>query len=302
MTLPAMALEPVVPYSHVTVLRSEVVRSLDPAPGEVVVDCTLGGGGHAEAVLEAFPGVRLVGFDRDPAAIAAATARLARFGERVLLLRSAFSRVAARLLERGEGPVAALIADLGLSSTQLDDPARGMSFRAEGPLDMRMDPDAEVTALDLIQRLGQDELADLIYQLGEEKRSRRIASCIRQACRAGELRTTLDLRRAIVRAVGPRRVGGIDPATRTFQALRIAVNAELEELEALLAAAPGLLRPGGVAVVVSFHSLEDRLVKRAFCRREVWQRLTPKPLVATPAEQAENPRSRSAKLRAASRL
>lgn len=302
MTLPAMALEPTIPYSHVTVMRSEVVRSLDPAPGETVIDCTLGGGGHAEAVLEAFPGVRVLGIDRDPAAIAAASARLARFGERVVLVRSTFSEVAARRAERGEGPVAALVADLGLSSAQLDDPTRGMSFRADGPLDMRMDPDAEVTALDLVQRLGQDELADLIYQLGEEKRSRRIASCIRQASRAGELQSTLDLRRAIVRAVGPRRVGGIDPATRTFQALRIAVNAELTELAALLAAAPALLRPGGVAVVVSFHSLEDRLVKRAFAVRETWQRLTPKPLVATAAEQAENPRARSAKLRAASRL
>ncbi len=302
MTLPAMALEPGIPYSHVTVMRSEVVRTLDPAPGETVIDCTLGGGGHAEAVLESFAGVRLLGIDRDPAAIAAASARLARFGDRVTLVHSTFSEVAARLAERGEGPVAALVADLGLSSAQLDDPTRGMSFRADGPLDMRMDPDAEVTALDLIQRLGQDQLADLIYQLGEEKRSRRIASCIRQAARAGELATTLDLRRAIVRAVGPRRVGGIDPATRTFQALRIAVNAELLELEALLAAAPALLRPGGVAVVVSFHSLEDRLVKRAFAVRETWQRLTPKPLVATAAEQAENPRARSAKLRAASRL
>lgn len=302
MTMPAMVLEPSVPYSHVTVMRSEVVRSLDPSPGETVVDCTLGGGGHTEAILDAFPGIRVVAFDRDPAAVAAAGRRLARFGDRVVLVRSTFSDVVARLADAAYLPVAGLVADLGLSSAQIEDPSRGMSFRAEGPIDMRMDPDADLTALDLIDRLAQDELADLIYQLGDEKRSRRISSCIRQAHLAGELRTTLDLRRAIVRAVGPRRVGGIDPATRTFQALRIAVNSELRELEALLAAAPQVLRPGGVAVIVSFHSLEDRLVKRAFLHREVWQRLTRKPLLATAAEQAENPRSRSAKLRAASRL
>ncbi|MBN2195421.1 MAG: 16S rRNA (cytosine(1402)-N(4))-methyltransferase RsmH [Polyangiaceae bacterium] len=300
--MPAMVLEPSVPYSHVTVMRSEVVRSLDPSPGETVVDCTLGGGGHTEAILDAFPGIRVVAFDRDPAAVAAAGRRLARFGDRVVLVRSTFSDVVARLADAAYLPVAGLVADLGLSSAQIEDPSRGMSFRAEGPIDMRMDPDADLTALDLIDRLAQDELADLIYQLGDEKRSRRISSCIRQAHLAGELRTTLDLRRAIVRAVGPRRVGGIDPATRTFQALRIAVNSELRELEALLAAAPQVLRPGGVAVIVSFHSLEDRLVKRAFLHREVWQRLTRKPLLATAAEQAENPRSRSAKLRAASRL
>lgn len=302
MTMPAMVLEPTVPYAHVTVMRAEVVRSLDPAPGEVVVDCTLGGGGHSEAILEAFPGVRVVGLDRDPAALAAAGARLARFGDRVRLLRSSFAEGLAGLPALGLGPIAGLVADLGLSSAQLEDPSRGMSFRSAGPIDMRMDPDADQTALELIERLEQDELADLIYQLGEEKRSRRIASCILQALRAGELHTTLDLRRAIVRAVGPRRVGGIDPATRTFQALRIAVNGELRELEALLELAPSVLRPGGVAVLISFHSLEDRLVKRAFLRPEVWQRLTRKPLVALPVEQAENPRARSAKLRAASRL
>jgi 16S rRNA (cytosine1402-N4)-methyltransferase len=302
MTSAAMVLNPTEPYSHVTVLRAEVVRSFDPAPGEQIVDCTLGGGGHTEALLEAFPTARVLGLDRDPAALEASAARLARFGDRVRLVRSAFSELPHRLAELGVGPVAGIVADLGLSSAQLDDAERGMSFRTSGPIDMRMDPDADLTALELIDRLGQDELADLIYQLGEEKRSRRIASCIRQAHRAGELKTTLDLRRAVVRAVGPRRVGGIDPATRTFQALRIAVNSELNELDSLLGAAPALLRPGGVAVLVSFHSLEDRLVKRAFLRREVWQRLTPKPLVASAAEQAENPRSRSAKLRAASRL
>jgi 16S rRNA (cytosine1402-N4)-methyltransferase len=154
----------------------------------------------------------------------------------------------------------------------------------------------------MIERLDSDELADVIYELGEERRSRRVARCIKQALAQGELETTLDLRRAVVRAVGPRRIGGIDPATRTFQALRIAVNAELDQLRALLAALPRLIGPGGVAAIMSFHSLEDRLVKRAFLERETWQRLTPKPVVASDAEQSTNPRARSAKLRAARRV
>jgi 16S rRNA (cytosine1402-N4)-methyltransferase len=186
-----------------------------------------------------------------------------------------------------------------VSSPQVDDPSRGMSFRTEGPLDMRMGDLGGETALELIERLDGDELANIIYQYGDERRSRRIARCIMQALGAGELRTTLDLRRAVVRAVGPARIGGVDPATRTFQALRIAVNRELDELSALLANAPGLLAPGGALAIISFHSLEDRLVKRAFLDRAVWQRRTVKPLVPDRAETEQNPRSRSAKLRAA---
>jgi 16S rRNA (cytosine1402-N4)-methyltransferase len=158
------------------------------------------------------------------------------------------------------------------------------------------------TALELIERLDTSELADIIYQYGDERRSRRIARCIQQALQAGELKTTLDLRRAVVRAVGPARIGGIDPATRTFQALRIAVNHELEELEALLEMSPRLLAPGGVLAVISFHSLEDRLVKRAFLEAGTWQRLTTKPIMASRAEAEQNPRSRSAKLRAAKKV
>jgi 16S rRNA (cytosine1402-N4)-methyltransferase len=165
-----------------------------------------------------------------------------------------------------------------------------------------MDPEGQQTALDLIARLKQDELADVIYQMGDERRSRRIARCIKQALVNGELVTTLDLRRAVVKAVGPRRVGNIDPATRTFQALRIAVNRELEQLEKLLGAAAEMVRSGGTAAFISFHSLEDRMVKRAFLQRELWQRINPKPLVPTESEQSKNPRSRSAKLRAATRL
>lgn len=301
MTMTAIALDPPPTYTHTTVLRSEVVVALAPAPAQVFVDCTLGGGGHTEAILEAAPDTRVIGIDRDPAAIAAASERLERFGDRVVYVRCSFDELELRLRDRGITAVDGLIADLGVSSPQLDDPERGMSFRSEGPIDMRMDPDHGETALELIARLSQDGLADLIFQLGDERRSRRIARCIKQSLAARELVTTLDLRRAVVRAVGPRRVGNIDPATRTFQALRIAVNRELEQLEAVLEAASVMVRPGGTAAFISFHSLEDRMVKRSFQNRDLWQRLTPKPQVPTSDEQAKNPRSRSAKLRAARR-
>jgi 16S rRNA (cytosine1402-N4)-methyltransferase len=191
-----------------------------------------------------------------------------------------------------------LVADLGVSSPQLEDPERGMSFRREGPLDMRMDPETGATALELLDQLSDDELANVIYRFGDERRSRRIARSIRKALAARELRTTLDLRRAIVRAVGPARVGGVDPATRTFQALRIAVNRELEELERLLGALPDIVAPGAVVVMISFHSLEDRLVKRAFATPG-WSPLTKKPVLPSDEEHAQNPRARSAKMRAA---
>ena len=166
---------------------------------------------------------------------------------------------------------------------------------------MRMDPESGETALELIDRLSDDELADVIFQYGDERRSRRIARSIKKALASGELKTTLDLRRATVRAVGPARVGGVDPATRTFQALRIAVNRELQELEALLASLGDVVAEGGVAAIISFHSLEDRLVKRAF-QSAGWQRLTKKPVMASDDEQQQNARSRSAKLRAARRI
>ena len=299
MTMPAY--QPPSDFHHLTVLREETIGALELAPGGVYVDVTLGAGGHSEAILSAHPDVRVIGFDRDPQAIRAAAERLAPFGDRATLVQSRFSRIEEELAGLGMPFIDGLVADLGVSSPQLDEAERGMSFRREGPLDMRMDPTQGETAADLIVRLSQDELADVIYTLGEERRSRRIARCIKQALDAGELATTTDLRRAIVRAVGPRRVGGIDPATRTFQGLRLAVNRELEELGALLGAMGRVIRPGGVAALISFHSLEDRLVKRAFLDREVWQRLVKKPLIATELEQSENPRSRSAKLRTARR-
>jgi 16S rRNA (cytosine1402-N4)-methyltransferase len=244
----------------------------------------------------------VVAIDQDQRALEAARARLERFGGAVRFVHGRFSEIAEHLTAAGLTWVDGIVADLGISSNQLDDPSRGMSFRNEGPLDMRMGDLAGETAIELIERLDTDELADIIYHYGDERRSRRIARCIQQALRAGELKTTLDLRRAVVRAVGPARIGGIDPATRTFQALRIAVNHELEELEALLASAPRLLSPGGVLAIVSFHSLEDRLVKRAFLEAGTWQRLTTKPIVASRAETEQNPRSRSAKLRAARKV
>ena len=293
--------EATVAFEHATVMKAEVVGALAPRAG-TFVDVTLGGGGHAEAILEASEDARVIGFDRDPSALEASRARLARFEGRVTFVHSAFGAIAEKLAELGVGAVQGLCADLGVSSPQLDDPTRGMSFRHEGPLDMRMDSSAGETALDLVARLSESELADVIYQWGDERRSRRIARHVKRALEAGELHTTLDLRRAIVRAVGPVRIGGVDPATRTFQALRIAVNDELGEVARLLAALPDVIAPGGVAAIISFHSLEDRLVKHAFQDKGAWAPLTKKPLVAADDEVATNARSRSAKLRAARRL
>jgi 16S rRNA (cytosine1402-N4)-methyltransferase len=286
-------------FGHTTVLLEEAVAALEPREGGVYVDATVGGGGHTEALLSAAPGIRVIGIDQDLRAIEAARQRLAHFGDALTLVQGRFSEHLERV---GLREVDGILADLGVSSPQLDDPSRGMSFRTEGPIDMRMgDLDGE-TALELIERLDGDELANIIYEFGDERRSRRIARCIQQALHAGELRTTLDLRRAVVRAVGPARIGGVDPATRTFQALRIAVNRELDELTALLAGAPAWLAPGGTLAIISFHSLEDRLVKRAFLDREVWQRRTVKPMIPGRVETEQNPRSRSAKLRAASKV
>jgi len=289
-------------FVHATVMKTEVTEALAPRAG-IYVDATVGGGGHSEAILEAHGESRVVALDRDQIALDAARSRLERFGDRVTFVKTPFGRIAEALDELRIEQVAGICADLGVSSPQLDDAARGMSFRREGPIDMRMDPsEGEETALELIERLSDDQLADVIFQYGDERRSRRIARSVKRALGDNQLITTLDLRRAIVRAVGPVRVGGVDPATRTFQALRIAVNRELEELEELIAALPRLVEPGGVAAILSFHSLEDRLVKRAFHAKDTWQPLTKKPLVATDEEGASNPRSRSAKLRAARRL
>ncbi len=288
-------------FAHATVMMREVIAALAPESGGVYVDVTLGGGGHTEAICEASPDARVIAIDRDLVAIEAARARLARFADRVTIVHSSFGEIRNVLAELGVSQVSGICADLGVSSPQIDDAGRGMSFRHEGPIDMRMDQNHGETALELIARMTDDDLANVIYNYGDERRSRRIARSIKRAYGDNELRTTLDLRRAIVRAVGPVRVGGVDPATRAFQALRIAVNRELEELEQLIAALPELVQDGGVAAIISFHSLEDRPVKRAFQDRDTWTPLTKKPQLAGDEERAENPRSRSAKLRAARR-
>jgi 16S rRNA (cytosine1402-N4)-methyltransferase len=284
---------------HISVMASEVVRLMQPAGG-VFLDVTLGAAGHTSALLEA-GAASVIGLDRDPRALELARARLEPFGERALVRHSSFSRFGEVLDLLGITEVDGILADLGVSSMQLDEAHRGMSFRTEGPLDMRMDTTRGETALELIARVDDEELTEIIARLGEERRARRVARCIKQELELGKLETTLDLRRAVVRAVGPARVNGVDPATKTFQALRMAVNRELFELEALLASAAERLRIGGRFAVISFHSLEDRMVKRAL-QDGPWESLTRKPLVAGEAELAENPRARSAKLRVARRI
>lgn len=294
------------PAAHVTVMKHEVADALAAGAAEVerpiFVDCTLGFGGHTEALLESARGARVISFDRDPIARESSQKRLARFGERLTIVAAPFSALQEQLAALGIQQVHGICADLGVSSPQLDDPERGMSFRREGPIDMRMDPTSGETALEMIGRLEDDQLANVIFEFGEERRSRRIARKIKQAYAAGDLRTTLDLRRAIVAAVGPVRVGGVDPATRTFQGLRIAVNQELQELTDLPETLPRVLAVNGHAAILSFHSLEDRLVKRAFKERAIWDPLTKKPQTPREEEELENPRARSAKLRVASRV
>lgn len=288
-------------FPHAPVLLREILEALSPRSAGAYADATVGGGGHAEAILEASaPDGRLIGLDRDPAALEAARVRLVRFGSRAQLFHAPFAELAQVLSEAGVGRVHGLVADLGVSSPQLERADRGFSFARSGPLDMRMDPSSGETAAELVARLPEAELADVIYGLGEERKSRAVARAIKRAVVEDAMNTTDDLRRAVVRAIGPRR-GRIDPATRTFQALRLAVNAELEQLESLLRSLPDLLEDGGIAAIISFHSLEDRRVKHAFRDDPRLERLTKKPLVPTDEERTTNPRARSAKLRIARR-
>jgi len=290
-------------FVHETVLPDATVDAVAPRPGGFYVDVTVGGGGHTARLLErSAPDGRVLGFDRDERALAAARERLAAHTGRVDFVHAPFGALRAALAERGIAHVDGLVADLGVSSPQLDDATRGFSFMRGGPLDMRMDGSRGETAAELVARLDEDELADVLFEYGEERRSRPIARSIKRAQGEGHLETTDDLRRAVVRVLGPRRQGGSDPATRTFQALRIAVNDELGELRALLEALPEVLADGAVAAIISFHSLEDRLVKHAFRDDARLAPLTKRPLVADDAENARNPRARSAKLRAARRV
>jgi len=268
----------------------------------VYVDATLGGGGHAEAILRAsrLHG-RVVGLDRDAEAIRRASKRLADFEDRLELVQGSFADLGAHLDELGLADVDGIIADLGLSSDQLGDPERGFAFATDGPLDMRFDTTEGPTAADLVNELPEDQLADLLWEYGDERRSRAIA---RRIVDRRPIRTTRELRRAVVSVLGPRR-RGIDPATRTFQALRIAINQELAALSLFLEQAPDRLRLGGRVIVISYHSLEDRAVKHSFrarARDPRYHVLTKKPVVADAASVADNPRARSAKLRALERV
>lgn len=291
-------------FVHEPVLLDEVVRALEPRSGGVYLDVTVGGGGHAEALLRASaPDGTLIGIDRDPRAREAAARRLAPFGPRARIRAGTMRQARDILRAEGFEVVHGVLADLGVSSAQIEDPSRGMSFRIEGPLDMRMDPQSPVTAWDLVRQYSERELADVIYRYGEERASRPIAREIKLAIARGEMNTTTDLARAVYRVLGPPRPGrGIDPATRTFQALRIAVNDELGELQALLDALPDLLADRGRVAVIAFHSLEDRMVKHAFRGNPALRVITKKPIVPTDEEIRRNPRARSAKLRVAERL
>ena len=273
---------------HVPVMVEEVVRLLGGR--DVVLDMTLGAGGHAEALLGSGVG-RLIGVDRDPDAIRLATERLARFGERFTAVRTRFSDVPA------EDRVDGVLYDLGVSSMQLDRGDRGFSYRAGGPLDMRMEREGE-SAMDLVNTADETELARILFEYGEERRSRRVAAAIVRARGRAPITTTDELARIVASALGARR-GGPHPARRTFQALRIAVNRELEELAASLPRAAGVLAPGGRVVAISYHSLEDRILKRFLNDAPDLDVLTKKPLRPSAAEAARNPRARSAKLRAA---
>jgi 16S rRNA (cytosine1402-N4)-methyltransferase len=292
-------MDPALPL-HVPVMLDEVLEWLDPQPGQTFVDGTLGGGGHTAALAERVgPSGLILAFDRDPAARAAAERRLK--GLPVKLVDANYCELAEVLSQLAIPAVQGIVLDLGLSSDQLADSERGFSFDAPGSLDLRFDPTCGEPAWQLVENLDATELANLIYNLGEERHSRRIARLIVEERSKEPIRTALRLaeivRRATPRSRGPER---IDPATRTFQALRIAVNDELGSLEKGLRKIPDCVALGGRAVVISFHSLEDRLVKGAFRDDPRYQALTRKPLRPSEDEVARNPRSRSAKLRAAS--
>jgi 16S rRNA (cytosine1402-N4)-methyltransferase len=291
--------------AHAPVLLEETVAFLEPSRGGTFVDCTLGLGGHTAALLEAGAS-RVIGLDRDPRAIHIARERLAPWGDRVQLAHADYRDLTAVLARLGVGPIDGALADLGVSSMQLDEPARGFSFRADGPLDMRMDTTAGPTAAELIAGVEERDLADVIFRFGEDRKSRRIARAIVQARDEAPIETTARLASIVRRAAGGGVYQRIDPATRTFQALRIWVNRELDGLDTFVIDAVRALRLGGRLVIIAFHSLEDRIVKhtsRMLERGEGLVRvLTKKPVTAGEAEEDVNPRSRSAKLRAVERV
>jgi 16S rRNA (cytosine1402-N4)-methyltransferase len=292
---------------HVPVLLKEAIDFLAVRRGGTYIDATVGLGGHSCEIAKRLGGAgHLIGLDKDPAALASARVKLPQAGPsgegpKIELLHASFAQVGQRF---GSNFADGLLADLGVSSLQLTDAARGFSFQAEGPLDMRMNPQSELTADQVVNRFDERELADVIYEFGEERRSRRIARAI---VRSRPIRNTAHLADVISAAARPMNSAErrIHPATRTFQALRIFVNRELDDLRALLEAAPQVLKPGGRLVIISFHSLEDRIVKDALrdgVKRGDYRLLTRKPVTAGHEEIALNPRSRSAKLRAAEKV
>ncbi len=290
---------------HEPVLESEVVELLEPSRGGLFVDCTVGLGGHARALL-AGGATRLVGLDRDSSALSLAADTLSPWVDRVELVHADFRQLPSVLASRGISVVDGALADLGVSSMQLDAPGRGFSFRRDEPLDMRMDRTAGPTAAELLAEVEETDLANVIFRYGEERFSRRIARAIVGARQSGGIATTGRLAEIVRRAIPRKGHQRIDPATRTFQALRIWVNRELEGLDAFLVDASRVLRAGARLAVITFHSLEDRIVKHAFralaAGEEAIRVLTRKPVVPGDAEVARNPRARSAKLRAIERL
>lgn len=302
---------------HASVLLAETIELLAPKPGEVFVDATLGLGGHTKALLETDAALRVIGIDQDVEAMALAKERLARFGDRVEFLQGNFADIR-KLVGAADG----ILADLGVSSLQFDSETRGFSFRFDAPLDMRMDADGDdETAAELLERLSEEEIANIIYGYGKERFSRRIARRIVERRNTGSpVRTTKELTELVERSVPRKPKDKIHPATKTFQALRIAVNRELEVLEGFLKDSIDLLKPNGRLAIISFHSLEDRMVKQAFLRAsgkcqcppripqcqcgaaKKVEILTKKPITAGDDELDVNPRSRSAKLRAVRKL
>ena len=283
-----------VKFEHISVLMEETIAALNLRPGGCYLDATVGGGGHSQQILTRAADSHVVGLDQDQQAIAAAQQRLQEYGDRIQFWHGNFSEY-----EPEDQRFDGILADLGVSSAQFDIPERGFSFRHEAPLDMRMNAEQDLTAADIVNHWDEKQLADVIYQYGEERLSRRIA---RRIVEKRPLQTTTQLADEIWHSV-PRsyRYGKIHPATRTFQALRIAVNQELDVLTNFLESAPQWLAPGGHIVIISFHSLEDRIVKHTFRQHPQLKVLSKKPIIPTEAECAENPRARSAKLRVAER-
>jgi len=282
---------------HVPVLLNEALQYLDPKPGARFIDATLGAGGHTREILERTgPDGQVLAIDQDESALSNAKAMLESFGSRVIFVHSNFRAVGKIAEEYGFLNCDGVLADIGISSMMVDDPSRGFSFMREGPLDMRMDRTQELTAADVVNGYSEKEIADILYTFGEERRSRPIS---RSIVRSRPLHQTTDLVRAIERVSGGPRHGQIHPATRTFQALRIYVNDELGSLENFLGTSMTVVRSGGRVVVISFHSLEDRIVKQRFRASTARGRvLTKKVVTATDEEVRSNPRARSAKLRA----